>query len=151
MEKGKDTFNNIDYSATDILYMLRDLPDACCIFEVITDPFGTVQDMRFLFVNEKYVSLVGKQSSELLGSTFYSAVSNRDEDWIRLSYQAAFMRQSVMNHTFNTQYNRWFEFWAVPVYKKGFCAFIIHDVTAQKRKEESSIITTNSINIEIFR
>ena len=146
MEKGKDTFNNIDYSATDILYMLRDLPDACCIFEVITDPFGTVQDMRFLFVNEKYASLVGKQSSELLGSTFYSAVSNRDEDWIRLSYQAAFMRQSVMNHTFNTQYNRWFEFWAVPVYKKGFCAFIIHDVTAQKRKEESSIITTNSTN-----
>ncbi|SEA46702.1 PAS domain S-box-containing protein/diguanylate cyclase (GGDEF) domain-containing protein [Pseudobutyrivibrio sp. ACV-2] len=146
MEKGKEKINNIDYSATDILYMLRDLPDACCIFEVITDPFGTVQDMRFLFVNEKYASLVGKQSSELLGSTFFNTVSNRDEDWMKLSYQAAFMRQSVMNHTFNTQYNRWFEFWAVPVYKKGFCAFIIHDVTAEKRKEENRTIDYNSTN-----
>ena len=144
MEKGKDTQNNIDYSATDILYMLRDLPDACCIFEVITDPFGTVQDLRFLFVNEKYASLVGKQSSELLGSTFFNTVSNRDEDWMKLSYQAAFMRQSAINRTFNTQFNKWYEFWAVPVYKKGFCAFIIHDVTAEKRKEESRIIDTNS-------
>lgn len=146
MDNSKETINNIDYSATDILYMLRDLPDACCIFEVITDPFGTVQDLRFLFVNEKYASLVGKQSSELLGSTFYNAVSNRDEDWIRLSYQAAFMRQSVNNHTYNTQLNKWYEFWAVPVYKKGFCAFIIHDVTAQKRKEENRIINSKSAN-----
>ena len=43
-----------DFSAGDILQMLRELPDACCLFQVITDPFGTVQDMQFLFVNEKY-------------------------------------------------------------------------------------------------
>lgn len=146
MNKNNDSLPNIDYSAKDILYMLRDLPDACCVFEVITDPFGTVKDMMFLFVNEKYASLVGKPTSELIGSTFYSAVSNRDEDWIRLSYQAAFMRQSVINRTFNTQFNRWFEFWAVPVYQKGYCAFIIHDVTAEKRNEENRNISTNSTN-----
>lgn len=144
---NKDSIQNIDYSPQDILYMLRDLPDACCVFEVITDPFGTVKDMMFLFVNEKYASLVGKPSGELIGSTFYNSVSNRDEDWIRLSYQAAFMRQSVINRTFNTQFNRWFEFWAVPVYKKGYCAFIIHDVTAEKRNEETRVITTNSTNL----
>ncbi|SDB45467.1 diguanylate cyclase (GGDEF) domain-containing protein [Pseudobutyrivibrio sp. YE44] len=142
----KDVMGNIDYSAQDILYMLRDLPDACCIFKVITDPFGTVQDMLFLFVNEKYASLVGKPTSELIGSTYYSTVANRDEDWIRLSYQAAFMRQSVINRTYNTQFSRWFEFWAVPVYQKGFCAFIIHDVTAEKRKEENQVIKSKSNN-----
>lgn len=147
MESNKDTRHSIDYSAQDILYMLRDLPDACCVFEVITDPFGTVKDMLFLFVNEKYANLVGKPTSELIGSTFYNTVTNRDEDWIRLSYQAAFMRQSVINRTFNTQFNRWFEFWAVPVYKKGYCAFIIHDVTAEKLKEETRVITTNSTKL----
>ena len=142
--KESDVVANIDYSAQDILYMLRDLPDACCIFQVVTDPFGTVQDMLFLFVNEKYASLVGKSTSELIGSTYYSTVANRDEDWIKLSYQAAFMRQSIINKTYNTNYNKWFEFWAVPVYKKGFCAFIIHDVTAEKRKEENRVITSKS-------
>ena len=129
--------------------MLKELPDACCIFKVITDPFGTVRDMQFLFVNEKYASLVGKSTGELIGSNYYETVSNRDEDWIRLSYQAAFMRQSVINRTYNTQFSKWFEFWAVPVYKKGFCAFIIHDVTAEKRKEENREIISNSNNIII--
>ena len=140
----QDLTQNNDYSASDILYMLRDLPDACCVFKVLTDPFGTVTDMLFLFVNEKYASLVDKPTSELIGSTFFTTVSNRDEDWIKLSYQAAFMRQSVINRTYNTQFNKWFEFWAVPVYQKGFCAFIIHDVTAEKRKEETREINTNS-------
>ena len=141
--------NNVDYSTSEILSMLKELPDACCVFEVLTDPFGTVRDMQFLFVNEKYASLVGKPSAELIGSTYYKTVSNRDEDWIRLSYQAAFMRQSVINRTFNTQFNKWFEFWAVPVYKKGFCAFIIHAVTAEKRKEETREIIENSNNVII--
>ncbi len=138
-----------DFTANDILHMLKELPDACCVFKIVTDPFGTVRDMQFLFVNEKYASLVGKPTAELVGSNYYEVVSNRDEDWIRLSYQAAFMRQSVINRTFNTQFNKWFEFWAVPVYKKGFCAFIIHDVTAEKRKEETTEIVSNSNNIII--
>ncbi|SOC10121.1 sensor domain-containing diguanylate cyclase [Pseudobutyrivibrio ruminis] len=136
-----------DYSASEVLYMLKDLPDACCVFRVMTDPFGTVHDMQFIFVNEKYASLVGKPTAELMGATYYTTVANRDEDWIRLSYQAAVMRQSVINRTFNTQFNKWFEFWAVPVYKKGFCAFIIHDVTAEKRKEENQEIVSNSNNL----
>ena len=141
--------STIDYSDGDILRMLKDLPDACCVFQVVTDPFGTVRDMLFLFANEKYASLVGKPSAELIGATYYSTVSNRDEDWIRLSYQAAIMRQSVINRTYNTQFNKWFEFWAVPVFKKGFCAFIIHDVTAEKRKEDTKEITTKSNNVII--
>ena len=136
-----------DYSASEVLYMLKDLPDACCVFRIMTDPFGTVHDMQFIFVNEKYASLVGKPTAELMGATYYTTVANRDEDWIRLSYQAAVMRQSVINRTFNTQFNKWFEFWAVPVYKKGFCAFIIHDVTAEKRKEETQEIVSNSNNL----
>ena len=146
---GVRTDEYADYNANDILHMIKDLPDACCVFKVLTDPFGTVRDMQFLFVNEKYASLVGKPTAELIGSTYYKTVSNRDEDWIRLSYQAALMRQSVINRTYNTSYNKWFEFWAVPVYKKGFCAFIIHDVTAEKRKEETREIITNSNNIII--
>jgi len=94
--------SSIDYSDGDILRMLKDLPDACCVFQVVTDPFGTVRDMLFLFANEKYASLVGKPSAELIGATYYSTVSNRDEDWIRLSYQAAIMRQSVINRTYNS-------------------------------------------------
>jgi diguanylate cyclase (GGDEF)-like protein len=84
-----------------------------------------------------------------VGATYYATVTNRDEDWIRLSYQAAIMRQSVINRTYNTQFSRWFEFWAVPVFKKGFCAFIIHDVTAEKRKEENREITTKSNHVII--
>lgn len=148
-EKNEVVMSNIDYSDGDILRMLKDLPDACCVFQVVTDPFGTVRDMQFLFANEKYASLVGKPSAELIGATYYSTVSNRDEDWIRLSYQAAIMRQSVINRTYNTQFNKWFEFWAVPVFKKGFCAFIIHDVTAEKRKEDTKEITTKSNNVII--
>ena len=138
-----------DFSPADVLYMLRDLPDACCVFKVLTDHFGTVQDMQFVFANEKYATLVGRPSAELIGATYYTTVTNRDEDWIRLSYQAAIMRQSVINRTYNTHFSKWFEFWAVPVYKKGFCAFIIHDVTAEKRKEETREIKEKSNHIII--
>jgi diguanylate cyclase (GGDEF)-like protein len=133
-----------DFTASDILYMLKDLPDACCIFKVLTDPFGTVKDMLFLFANEKYGQMVGKTPAELVGSTFFKMVSNRDEDWIKYSYQAAILRQSFIMRTYNSHFDKWFEFWAVPVFKKGFCAFIIHDVTAVKKNEESTELTFNT-------
>jgi len=49
-EKNIDHTNvdTVDYSETAILQMLKELPDACCIFKVITDPFGTVRDMQFV-------------------------------------------------------------------------------------------------------
>jgi diguanylate cyclase (GGDEF)-like protein len=137
-------FSTTNFSPNDILYMIKDLPDACCIFKVLTDPFGTVKDMLFLFANEKYAQLVGKPSAELVGSTFYTAVSNRDEDWIKYSYQAAVLRQSSIIRTYNSSFDKWFEFWAVPVYQKGFCAFIIHDVTATKRNEENTTFESNT-------
>ncbi len=153
--KDISTVGKIGYSSSaefgpnDILYMLKDLPDACCIFKVLTDPFGTVKDMLFLFANEKYAQLAGKPTAELIGATYYTTVSNQDEDWIRFSYQAAILRQSSINRTYNTHFDKWFEFWAVPVYQKGFCAFIIHDVTADKRNEETRVLQTNTSNLVI--
>lgn len=150
-----ESHGKIEYSSTtnftsnDILYMLKDLPDACCIFKVLTDPFGTVKDMLFLFANEKYAQLVKKPSAELIGSTYFETVTNRDEDWIKYSYQAAILRQSSIIRTYNSDYDKWFEFWAVPVYQKGFCAFIIHDVTAAKRDEDDKILKRNSNNLVI--
>ncbi len=141
--------SSVEFAPNDILYMLKDLPDACCIFKVLTDPFGTVKDMLFLFVNEKYAQLTGKHSAELIGTTFFSSVTNQDEDWIKFSYQAAILRQSSINRTYNSTFDKWFEFWAVPVYQKGFCAFIIHDVTADKRDEEVRRYQTNTNNLVI--
>jgi diguanylate cyclase (GGDEF)-like protein len=129
--------------------MLKDLPDACCIFKVLTDPFGTVKDMMFLFANERYAQLVKKTSAELIGSTYYSVVTNRDEDWLKYSYQAAMLRQSTIVRTYNSDFDKWFEFWAVPVYQKGFCAFIIHDVTVAKKDEDDKILKRNSNNLVI--
>ena len=137
-------FSSTNFSPNDILYMLKDLPDACCIFKVLTDPFGTVKDMLFLFANEKYAQMVGKSSAELIGSTFYTTVKNRDEDWIKYSYQAAILRQSTIDRSYNSTFDKWFEFWAVPVYQIGFCAFIIHDVTAAKRNEEHTTLASNT-------
>lgn len=134
----------MEFTPGDILFMLKDLPDACCIFKVLTDPFGTVKDMLFLFANDKYGQLVGKTSAELVGSTYYSTVTNRDEDWIRYSYQAAILRQSCIMRTYNSSFDKWFEFWAVPVFQKGFCAFIIHDVTAMKRNEVDTELSSNT-------
>jgi diguanylate cyclase (GGDEF)-like protein len=141
--------SSVEFSPNDILYMLKDLPDACCIFKVLTDPFGTVKDMLFLFVNEKYAQLTGRHSAELIGTTFYSSVTNQDEDWIKFSYQAAILRQSSINRTYNSTFDKWFEFWAVPVFQKGFCAFIIHDVTADKRDEDVRQFQTNTNNLVI--
>lgn len=138
-----------DFTSSDILYMLKDLPDACCIFKVLTDPFGTVKDMLFLFVNDKYASMTGFKSAELIGSTFYSTVKNQDEDWIKFSYQAAILRQSSINRTYNSQLDKWHEFWAVPVFQKGFCAFIIHDVTADQKNEESRKLQKNTNDLVI--
>lgn len=141
--------SSADFGPNDILYMLKDLPDACCIFKVLTDPFGTVKDMLFLFANEKYARLAGVPSAELVGATYYSTVSNQDEDWIKFSYQAAILRQSSINRTYNSQFDKWFEFWAVPVYQKGFCAFIIHDVTADKHHEDFTRLKSNTSNVLI--
>ncbi len=150
LRDGKIGYSSeVNFAPNDILYMLRDLPDACCIFKVLTDPFGTVKDMLFLFANEKYAAICGKPIAELIGNTFYKTVTNMDEDWIKFSYQAAILRQSSINRTYNTQLDRWFEFWAVPVYQKGFCAFIIHDVTAVKRDEDFHIFATNTSNVII--
>ena len=66
-------YSTTNFTSNDILYMLKDLPDACCIFKVLTDPFGTVKDMLFLFANEKYAQLVKKPSAELIGNTFIYA------------------------------------------------------------------------------
>ncbi len=142
-------YSETDFGPNDILYMLKDLPDACCVFKVMTDPFGTVKDMLFLFANERYAQLVGKPSAELIGSTYYEVVTNRDEDWIKFSYQAAILRQSTIMRTYNTTYDKWFEFWAVPVYQKGFCAFIIHDVTAAKHSEDDIALNTNTNSLVI--
>ncbi len=148
--KGKIEYSSsINFAPGDILYMLKDLPDACCVFKVLTDPFGTVKDMMFLFVNERYAQLVKKTSAELIGSTYYSVVTNRDEDWLKYSYQAAMLRQSTIVRTYNSDFDKWFEFWAVPVYQKGFCAFIIHDVTAAKKDEDDKILKRNSNNLVI--
>ncbi|MCR5402987.1 MAG: diguanylate cyclase [Butyrivibrio sp.] len=141
--------SSADFGPNDILYMLKDLPDACCVFKVLTDPFGTVKDMLFLFANEKYARLVGIPTAELIGSTYYSVVKNQDEDWIKFSYQAAILRQSSINRTYNSQFDKWFEFWAVPVYQKGFCAFIIHDVTADKHNEDYHRYQSNTSNVLI--
>lgn len=148
--EGKIGYSTVsEFGPTDILFMLKDLPDACCIFKVLTDPFGTVKDMLFLFANEKYASLVGRPVDELVGNTYYSTVSNTDEDWIKFSYHAAILRQSYIMRTYNTQFDKWFEFWAVPVYKKGFCAFIIHDVTATKKDEDTNVVKANTNNLVI--
>ena len=141
--------SDANFDSNDILYMLKDLPDACCIFKVLTDPFGTVKDMLFLFANEKYASLVGVPSAELIGTTYFTAVNNNDEDWIKFSYQAAILRQSSINRTYNSHFDKWFEFWAVPVYQKGFCAFIIHDVTAHKINEVNVALKTNTSSFVI--
>lgn len=147
---GKIEYSTLaNFSSSDILYMLKDLPDACCIFKVLTDPFGTVKDMLFLFANEKYSKMVGVPSAELVGNTYFSTVSNRDEDWIKFSYQAAILRQSSIMRTYNSTYDKWFEFWAVPVYHKGFCAFIIHDVTAIKKNEEDVTLRRNTNKLVI--
>ena len=148
--KGKIEYSStINFAPSDILYMLKDLPDACCVFKVLTDPFGTVKDMMFLFANERYAQLVKKTSAELIGSTYYSVVTNRDEDWLKYSYQAAMLRQSTIVRTYNSDFDKWFEFWAVPVYQKGFCAFIIHDVTVAKKDEDDKILKRNSNNLVI--
>ena len=138
-----------EFSANDLLYMLMDLPDACCIFKVMTDPFGTVKDMLFLYANQKYAQLVGRPVAELTGNTYFQTVKNQDEDWIKFSYQAAVLRQSSINRTYNSAYNKWFDFWVVPVYQKGFCAYIIHDVTADKRNEETQAFNANTNNLVI--
>ena len=139
----------VEFGPSDILFMLKDLPDACCIFKVLTDPFGTVKDMLFLFANDKYGQLVGKSAAELIGCTYLSTVSNRDEDWVGYSYQAAILRQSSISRTYNSNFDKWFEFWAVPVYQKGFCAFIIHDVTAVKKSEETTTLASNTNQLVI--
>ena len=138
-----------EFSANDLLYMLMDLPDACCIFKVMTDPFGTVKDVLFLYANQKYAQLVGRPVAELTGNTYFQTVKNQDEDWIKFSYQAAVLRQSSINRTYNSAYNKWFDFWVVPVYQKGFCAYIIHDVTADKRNEETQAFNANTNNLVI--
>ena len=105
--------------------------------------------MLFLYANQKYAQLVGRPTAELIGNTYFQTVTNQDEDWIKFSYQAAVLRQSSINRTYNSQFNKWFEFWVVPVYQKGFCAFIIHDVTADKRNEETQTFNTNTNNLVI--
>ena len=148
--EGKIGYSSgVDITSSDILYMLKEIPDACCIFKVLTDPFGTVKDMLFLFANERYAQLTGHTTAELIGSTFYTTVNNQDEDWIKFSYQAAILRQSSINRSYNSQHDLWLEFWAVPVYQKGFCAFVIHDVTASKRDEDTRTFQTNTNNLVI--
>ena len=115
----------------------------------LTDPFGTVKDMLFLFANEKYSQLVGKPSAELVGNTYLKTVMNRDEDWIKYSYQAAILRQSSTIRTYNTQHDKWLEYCAVPVYQKGFCAFIIHDITIAKKSEDNRELASNTSKLVI--
>ena len=139
-----EKLENVDLDKGDILSMLKDLPDACCIFKILTNPFGTIKDMLFLFANEKYGQLVGRRTAELIGNTYYTIIDNRDEDWLKFSYQAAMLRQSTISRTYNSKYDKWFEFWAVPVYQKGYCAFIIHDVTSIAKNEENITISSNT-------
>lgn len=133
-----------NFSSIDVLYMLKDLPDACCIFKVLMDASGNIKDMLFLFANEKYGQLVGKRSAELVGTTYFEAVGNIDEDWINYSYQSAILRKSIIKRTYNSRFNRWFEFWAVPVYQNGYCAFVIHDVSALAENENNLKFSLNT-------
>ena len=138
-----------NFSSVDILYMLKDLPDACCIFKALLDNSGNIKDLLFLFANEKYAQLVGKRTAELIGSTFFNTVGNTDEDWINYSYQSAVLRKSIIQRTYNNKFNKWFEFWSVPVYQNGYCAFIIHDVSAIAENENNLKFSLNTDRLSI--
>ena len=142
---------NPSFSNTEIMPdVYRDLPLPYFVFKPVTDDAdGSLRDMKYLFVNQKYSEMTGITKKELLGKGYIETFPRADRAWIEYTYRA--VRGEYVNHILYDEATRhWLHFTAAPSVVPGTCA-VVCDVVDGEKKEENRLSVGQATMEEMVR
>lgn len=118
----------------DLTEILRALPDAFALHEIVCDDSGRPVDYRFLAVNPAFERLVGLKSADIVGRTVLEILPNTEPSWIERYGHVALSGAPTEIRDYSLELDRHFFVKAFSPRPRQF-ATIITDVTEQARAE----------------
>lgn len=83
----------MDDTGRKALDFYRDIPAAYAVFQVIPGESGdSAQNARYVFVNQRYCQVAGKEPEELLGRLFYEVYPQGNALWMDCCHKAVTKR-----------------------------------------------------------
>ncbi|MBM6998562.1 EAL domain-containing protein [bacterium] len=120
-----------------------DLPGAFTMVRAVRDAAGRIVDAEFLYVNEAFCRIMGKQREELVGHTYVRAFVNADAArWLGYVARAVDGGEVVRGVAWGPIARHWLNLVAAAASGEGCCSiiFLDDDVAQQERATDDLII-----------
>ena len=129
----------MDDSGRKALDFYRDIPAAYAVFQVIPgESWESAQNARYVFVNQRYCQVSGKEPEELLGRLFYEVYPQGNALWMDCCHKAVTERGEIRNRYFEEAIGHWLDFAVQPLDHPGQVAFVFM-VADRDRAEKEAI------------
>ena len=115
--------------------LVSNMFNALAVFEMITEPDGTVKDARFREVNAAFERLLGMSGQDLIGRTLLTVMPKTESYWIRNLGQVALEGQTSEFEGYFGELGRYCQASAFRP-KLGMVAAIFMDLTDRKMAED---------------
>lgn len=129
----------MDDTGRKALDFYRDIPAAYAVFQVIPGESGdSAQNARYVFVNQRYSQVAGKEPEELLGRLFYEVYPQGNALWMDSCHKAVTERVEVRDRYFEEAVGHWLDFAVKPLAHPDWVAFVFM-VADRDRAEKEAI------------
>lgn len=124
-------------SEHDFRQLFGEMQAGCAMHEVICDSAGKPVDYRFLMINPAFEALTGLSAENLIGRTVREVMPGVEPVWIERYGAVALTGVPDRFENFSSELGRQYEVRAFSP-EKGKFAVLFHDITSQKKAEESA-------------
>ena len=118
----------------DMRALFMHMHEAFFLAEIVGDGKGTPLDCRYLTVNRAYEKLIERNREEIVGRRISELLPDMGADWLDVCGRVALTRQPVSKVYYAEPLQKYFSVMAYSP-KRGQCASLVVDVTAQKQNE----------------
>lgn len=132
----------------------RDVPVAYAVFKLFFAEDGrTVRDTQYVFVNQIYCKMAGKEKEELLGKAFLSSYEKAEPIWMTYCTQVAESGKSIHDCIYSPEVDHWLDFTIMPLERPGYVAYTFLNVDMDRAKQVrmKREYTTNDIILRISK
>lgn len=136
------------------LDLFRDVPAAYAVFQVIPNEGGSgAMDARYVYVNQRYCTIAGRASKDLLGHRFYEVYPQGNPLWMDCCHRAVMEQTEIRSRMYEEGISHWLDFVVKPLEHPGWVAFVF--IIADREREESHAMRrgmmTDDVILRIFR
>lgn len=136
------------------LDLFRDVPAAYAVFQVIPNEGGSgAMDARYVYVNQRYCTIAGRASKDLLGHRFYAVYPQGNPLWMDCCHRAVMEQTEIRSRMYEEGISHWLDFVVKPLEYPGWVAFVF--IIADREREESHAMRrgmmTDDVILRIFR